>query len=90
MYESTVNINYTFIYCFHVSGVPFPRSLKLERQLTNSLLISWLAPEGVVLGDVQSYHVYVDAEFKTSVKATERTKALLENVDNIKVMRIIP
>ena len=66
-------------------GVPFPRNLKLERQLTNSLLISWQTPEGAGIGDIQSYHVYVDTEFKTSVKVTERTKALLENVDNIKV-----
>ena len=68
-----------------LSGVPFPRNLKLERQLTKSVLISWEPPEGVSPSDVQSYHVYVDSEFKTSVKGTERTKALLENVDSARV-----
>ena len=69
-------------------GVPFPGNLKLERQLTNSVLISWLAPEGMIAGDIQSYHVYVDTEFKTSVKATERTKALLEGVDSARVSTV--
>ena len=73
---------------FSYPGVPFPRNLKLERQLTNSVLISWQSPEGANVGDIQSYHVYVDTEFKTSVKATERTKALLESVDNARVSRL--
>ncbi len=52
------------------------------------MLISWQPPEGVAPTDVQSYHVYVDADFKTSVKATERTKALLENVDSSRVREL--
>ena len=35
--------------------------------------------------DIQAYHVYVDGDFKTSVKGTERTKALVENVHSSKV-----
>lgn len=63
-----------------------PRQLTLERQLNKSVLISWTAPEpGQPGSQVESYHVYVDGVLKTTVKASERTRALVEGVDSNRV-----
>ncbi|XP_037292571.1 RIMS-binding protein 2 isoform X2 [Manduca sexta] len=67
---------------FFSSLVPAPRQLTLERQLNKSVLIGWTAPEGVQQANIDSYHVYVDCVLKTTVKATERTRALVEGVDS--------
>lgn len=61
--------------------MPAPRQLTLERQLNKSVLIGWTAPEGVMQANIDSYHVYVDGVLKTTVKASERTRALVEGVD---------
>jgi len=37
---------------------------------------------------IEMYHVYVDGFLRTTVKANEKTKALVEGVDNIKVSLI--
>lgn len=50
------------------------------------MLIGWNAPspeEGCL---PESYHVYVDGNLKTTIKATERTRALVEGVDSNKVI----
>lgn len=66
--------------------MPAPRQLTLERQLNKSVLISWTAPEGIGPGNhIESYHVYVDGVLKTTIKATERTRALVEGVDSNRV-----
>ncbi|XP_050524709.1 peripheral-type benzodiazepine receptor-associated protein 1 [Daktulosphaira vitifoliae] len=68
--------------------VPAPKQLTLERQLNKSVLIGWNAPspeEGCL---PESYHVYVDGNLKTTIKATERTRALVEGVDSNKPHRI--
>ncbi|XP_060079138.1 peripheral-type benzodiazepine receptor-associated protein 1-like [Ylistrum balloti] len=67
-------------------GIPCPHKLTLDRQLTSSILISWRPPTEEVL--VKSYHIYVDGDFKASVKSNERTKALVENVDSRNVHRV--
>ena len=67
------------------AGVPAPCDLKVERQLQSSVLISWSPPPGLPTADVNSYHVFLDGHFKTSVSGSERTKALLENLDLAKV-----
>ncbi|XP_072934285.1 RIMS-binding protein 2 isoform X2 [Epargyreus clarus] len=69
-------------------NVPAPRQLTLERQLNKSVLIGWTAPEGVQQANIESYHVYVDGVLKTTVKATERTRALVEGVDSNRPHRI--
>ncbi|CAH2093659.1 unnamed protein product [Euphydryas editha] len=69
-------------------NVPAPRQLTLERQLNKSVLIGWTAPEGVQQANIESYHVYVDGVLKTTVKATERTRALVEGVDANRPHRI--
>ncbi|XP_076254720.1 RIMS binding protein isoform X5 [Rhynchophorus ferrugineus] len=69
--------------------VPAPRQLTLERQLNKSVLISWTAPENVGPGNqIESYHVYVDGVLKATIKATERTRALVEGVDSNRPHRI--
>ncbi|KAG8236803.1 hypothetical protein J437_LFUL014069 [Ladona fulva] len=61
--------------------VPAPKQLTLERQLNKSILIGWNPPE-CPPGTIESYHVYVDGVLKTTVKASERTRALVEGVDS--------
>ncbi|XP_049879381.1 RIMS-binding protein 2-like isoform X10 [Pectinophora gossypiella] len=73
---------------FFSSLVPAPRQLTLERQLNKSVLIGWTAPEGVQQANIDSYHVYVDGVLKTTVKASERTRALVEGVDSNRPHRI--
>lgn len=68
--------------------MPAPRQLTLERQLNKSVLIGWTAPEGVQQANIESYHVYVDGVLKTTVKASERTRALVEGVDSNRVSYI--
>uniref|UniRef100_T1IQ91 Fibronectin type-III domain-containing protein n=1 Tax=Strigamia maritima TaxID=126957 RepID=T1IQ91_STRMM len=61
--------------------VPAPQNLTLERQLHKSILISWSAPD-VPNNAIEAYDVYVDGLLNTTVKATERTRALIEGVDS--------
>jgi RIMS-binding protein 2 len=65
--------------------VPAPKQLTLERQLNKSVLIGWTQPE-CPPGSIESYHVYVDGNLKTTVGATERTRALVEDVDSLRVI----
>ncbi|KAI4454747.1 rim binding protein-related [Holotrichia oblita] len=68
--------------------VPAPKQLTLERQLNKSVLISWTAPDIGPGNQIESYHVYVDGVLKTTIKATERTRALVEGVDSNRPHRI--
>lgn len=65
--------------------VPAPRHLTLERQLNKSVLIGWNIPEPPGCHQIESYHVYVDGVLKVTVKANERTRALVEGVDSNRV-----
>lgn len=71
-------------WCF---PVPPPQRLVLERQLNKSILIGWLPPD-VVLSSLESYQVYVDGVLKATIKAGQRTRALLEGVDSAQPHRI--
>jgi len=66
-------------------AVPAPKHLTLERQLNKSVLIGWSPPEPVGYNLIDSYHVYVDGVLKVTVKANERTRALIEGVDSTRV-----
>ncbi|XP_057342232.1 RIMS-binding protein 3-like isoform X2 [Microplitis mediator] len=66
--------------------VPAPQHLTLERQLNKSVLIGWTPPDNQI--QLESYHVYVDGVLKVTVKATERTRALVEGVDSTRPHRI--
>ncbi|KAK3083880.1 hypothetical protein FSP39_004557 [Pinctada imbricata] len=71
------------------SGIPCPREITLDRQLTNSIVISWKPPEqtGKIIA-VKSYHVVVDSEVKMVIRGNERTKALIENLDTTQNHRV--
>lgn len=55
--------------------------MTLERQLNKSVLIGWSPPDPPGSQIIESYHVYVDGVLKVTVKANERTRALVEGVD---------
>ncbi|VDQ04515.1 unnamed protein product [Trichobilharzia regenti] len=70
------------------TDVPAPRSITLERQLFQSILISWKPPELSSMNDgkiVSAYHIYVDGQFRLAVMSKEKTRALIDNVDADKV-----
>uniref|UniRef100_A0A1I8IKC5 Fibronectin type-III domain-containing protein n=1 Tax=Macrostomum lignano TaxID=282301 RepID=A0A1I8IKC5_9PLAT len=69
------------------TGVPLapPRQLTVERQLANSVLIGWLPPVGT---QPAAYRVYVDGQFFFSVRAVDKTKALIEGADSRQRHRI--
>lgn len=69
--------------------VPAPQHLTLERQLNKSVLIGWSMPDPPGCQLIESYHVYVDGVLKVTVKATERTRALVEGVDLNRVNLIL-
>lgn len=71
-------------------AVPAPKHLTLERQLNKSVLIGWSPPEPCGYNLIDSYHVYVDGVLKVTVKANERTRALIEGVDSNRVSGIHP
>lgn len=73
-----------------VCAVPAPKHLTLERQLNKSVLIGWSPPEPCGYNLIDSYHVYVDGVLKVTVKANERTRALIEGVDSNRVSGIHP
>ncbi|XP_075220462.1 RIMS binding protein [Lycorma delicatula] len=68
--------------------VPAPKQLTLERQLNKSILIGWNPPDSSSSPPIDCYHVYVDGVLKVTVKATERTRALVEGVDSTRPHRI--
>ena len=68
--------------------MPAPRQLTLERQLNKSILIGWTPPD-CPPGQIEMYHVYVDGFLRTTVRSTDKTKALVEGVDNARVSNIM-
>ncbi|KAF6216072.1 hypothetical protein GE061_000410 [Apolygus lucorum] len=67
--------------------VAAPKQLTLERQLNKSILIGWNPPD-TPSPQIDCYHVYVDRVLKVTVKASERTRALVEGVDSNRPHRI--
>ncbi|XP_072099144.1 RIMS-binding protein 2-like isoform X5 [Mobula birostris] len=70
--------------------VPYPRKLKLIKQLAKSIIVSWespLVPGG--WGTISSYNIYVDKELRMNVKFGAQTKAVIERLElNAKTYRI--
>ena len=59
----------------------------LERQLNKSILIGWTSPD-CPPGQIEMYHVYVDGFLRTTVRSTDKTKALVEGVDGARVSQL--
>ncbi|XP_038054636.1 RIMS-binding protein 2-like [Patiria miniata] len=72
----------------YIFDVPCPKKLTLERQLKNSIIISWLLPDTIAPSDVQEYRVYVNGQFRTATKWDAKTQALVENVKPLETHRI--
>ncbi|XP_059829146.1 peripheral-type benzodiazepine receptor-associated protein 1 isoform X4 [Hypanus sabinus] len=70
--------------------VPYPRKLKLIKQLAKSIIVSWespLVPGG--WGTIFSYNIYVDKELRMNIKFGAQTKAVIERLElNAKTYRI--
>eukprot|EP00795_Rhopilema_esculentum_P015196 gene15196-6393_t len=73
---------------FKKKGLPPPRKLKLERQLNNSIVISWLAPENVGEDEIRGYSIKADGQLKETVIGSDKTKAIVSDVARDKVHRI--
>ena len=76
------NIVNKFFFCFlfiHFLLVPFPTNLRIEKTLSNSVLIAWNPPltEVKILG----YQVLLDQSLYTTIHINERTRALIENLN---------
>lgn len=69
-------------------GVPSPRRLHLERQFTQSVLLSW-KPADLPADQVKGYGVYANSELRLMIKGASKTKALLEDIDPEEVKFIL-
>jgi RIMS-binding protein 2 len=59
--------------------VPYPRDIRLEKQLSRSVLISWSAPDSSIM-PISQYHVCVDGVVKAVVPGSYKCKALIEDI----------
>jgi len=79
--ENMVNkISYLFyasIFLFIL--VPYPTNLRIEKFLSNSLLIAWNPPSSNI--KILGYQVLFDHSLYTTVRANENTRALIENIN---------
>ncbi|CAF0757215.1 unnamed protein product [Rotaria sordida] len=67
--------------------VPYPTNLRVEKYLTNSILIAWNSPSTTI--QILGYQVLLDHSLYTTIRANERTRALIENINlNEKFHRI--
>jgi len=72
---------------FFVSLVPPPTNLRIEKYLTNSILIAWNPPSTTM--PILGYQILLDHLLYTTIRANERTRALIENINtNEKVHRL--
>ena len=63
-----------------VPGVPSPTKLSVDRQFTNSALISWRASP-LPSDEIQGYNIYVDGKLKSQTKGSAKTNALVEDIN---------
>ncbi len=80
--ENRVNKNLVFlssITFFFPFPVPYPTNLRIEKALSNSVLIAWNAPSSIT--QLLGYQVLLDHSLYTTIRANERTRALIENIN---------
>jgi len=79
--ENMVNKIFYFVFAsiFLFILVPYPTNLRIEKFLSNSLLIAWNPPlsNTKILG----YQVLFDHSLYTTVRINENTRALIENIN---------
>ncbi|CAF3842843.1 unnamed protein product [Adineta steineri] len=59
--------------------VPHPTNLRIEKSLSNSVMIAWNPPSTNT--QILGYQVLLDHSLYTTIRANERTRALLENIN---------
>ena len=59
--------------------VPSPTNLHVEKSLNSSILIAWDPPQSGT--QILGYQILLDHSVYTTVRATDRTRALIENLD---------
>ncbi|XP_028400884.1 RIMS-binding protein 2-like isoform X2 [Dendronephthya gigantea] len=67
--------------------VPSPTKLSLDRQFTNSALISWRGAQ-LPNDEIQGYNVYVDGKFKTQIKGSKKTNVVVEDIKPTETYRV--
>ncbi|XP_032236492.2 peripheral-type benzodiazepine receptor-associated protein 1 isoform X2 [Nematostella vectensis] len=72
---------------FEPARIPSPKRVSLERQFTRSVLLNWKAPD-LPSEEIRGYGVYVNGDMRMMLKGSNRTKALIENIDPDKTYRI--
>nr|XP_039272092.1 peripheral-type benzodiazepine receptor-associated protein 1-like isoform X1 [Styela clava] len=71
-----------------IHGVlPYPKKLRIDKQLSHSLIISWIPPQLNEGEAIDEYHVFVNSEFKTAVNG-KKHKAVVENIRHDQPYRI--
>lgn len=58
----------------------------MERQLNNSIVISWLPPADIDEGEVVGYSIKADGEVKETVIGVNRTRAIVSDIHHDKVI----
>ena len=59
--------------------------MKVERQLMNSVVISWLPPDDIEPEQIKGFSIRADGELKDTLIGTIRTKAIVSDVKRDKV-----
>ena len=67
------------------TGLSPPKNLKVERQLMNSVVISWLPPDDVEPEQIKGFSIRADGELKDMLIGPSRTKAIVSDVKRDKV-----
>ncbi|CAF3854382.1 unnamed protein product [Rotaria sp. Silwood2] len=68
--------------------VPCPTNLRVEKYLTNSILIAWNPPSSTTI-QIFGYQILLDHSLYITIRVNERTRALIENINlNEKFHRI--
>ena len=66
--------------------VPWPIDVDIERQMGNSVIVKWSAPERINTRDIKGYSIQVDGEHRQTVLGSARTKALISDLNLDKVL----
>lgn len=75
------------MFFFYLLLVACPTNLRVEKYLTNSILIAWNPPSTTI--PILGYQILLDHSLYTTIRVNERARALIENINlNEKFHRI--
>ncbi|XP_077865803.1 RIMS-binding protein 2-like [Saccoglossus kowalevskii] len=73
---------------FSSGEIPAPKKLELERQMSDSIILQWIAPDTIALKDIKEFRVFVDSQLKASIRGDAKTRALIDRVNPSESHRI--